>query len=211
MSCPRELRQVLLKKVRQWRYRDQEIWSRRTSKVRRMILGKIRVLRTSQGIKNCFQSNVSPSSRKLKRNINQHPTMYSQERQQDDTQSSRPRKLGRRGESASSDSSRQLERGEDIQIGKNKVGIPHLQISDHRYLEKIFKNVRKKLNLAEVAPALGVEALKTNVLIWGLLKSTTTKAAVHLGPNYVENLEFFRITNFEELQNFYRYHAEIDI
>ena len=32
--------------------------------------------------------------------------------------------------------------------------------------------------------------------------STTMKAAIHLGPTYVENLEVFRITNFEELQNF---------
>ena len=31
--------------------------------------------------------------------------------------------------------------------------------------------------------------------------STTIKAATHLGPNYVENLEVSRNTNFEELQS----------
>ena len=38
-----------------------------------------------------------------------------------------------------------------------------MQISDHKYLEKVFQSLRKKLNLAEEAPLL---ELKTNVLIW---------------------------------------------
>ena len=33
--------------------------------------------------------------------------------------------------------------------------------------------------------------------------STTTEAAIHLGPNYVEILEVFRNINFEELQNLF--------
>ena len=37
-----------------------------------------------------------------------------------------------------------------------------MQISDHRYFEKVFKNLREKLNLAEEAPVIGIEALKTN-------------------------------------------------
>ena len=61
-----------------------------------------------------------------------------------------------------------------------------MQISDHRYLEKVFKNLRKKLNLVEEAPIIGIEALKTNVWTWGLFMSTLMKAAIHLGPNYVE-------------------------
>ena len=165
-----------------------------------MIFRKIRVIQKARGIKNCFRVTFHPAAG----NWRQTSTNTQQcilKRQQDDTQSSSTRKLERSGESASSASSRQLERGEDIPIGRSKMEFHNMQISDHRYLEKVFKNVRKKLNLAEVAPALGVEALKTNVLIWGLLMSTTTKAAVHLGPNYVENLEVFRNTNFEELQN----------
>ena len=61
-----------------------------------------------------------------------------------------------------------------------------MQISDHRYVEKVFKNLRQKLNLGEEALVLD---LKTNVLIWGLFMSTTMKAPVHLGPNYNEILE----------------------
>ena len=48
-----------------------------------------------------------------------------------------------------------------------------------------------------------VEALKIKVLIWGLFMSTTTKAAIHLGPNSVENLEVHRNTNFKEIQDFF--------
>ena len=48
---------------------------------------------------------------------------------------------------------------------------------------------------------MGIEALKTNVLTWGLFMSTTMKAAIHHRSNFVENLEVHRNTNFEELQN----------
>ena len=112
------------------------------------------------------QSYVSPSVRKLTRNSNQDPTTYSQERQQDDTLSSSHKKLRRSGEFVSSASTRKLERGEDIQIGRSKIEFHIMLISDHRYLEKVFRNLRKKLNLAEEAPVTGIEALKTNVQIW---------------------------------------------
>ena len=65
--------------------------------------------------------------------------MYSQERQQDDTQSSSTRKLDGGNEPSSSASARKLERGEDTQIGRSKM-----QTSDHQYLENVFKNLRKK-------------------------------------------------------------------
>ena len=47
--------------------------------------------------------------------------------------------------------------------------------------------------------------------------STTMKAAIRLGPNYVGKLEVYRNTNFEELQNLFditqkltlNHHAEI--
>ena len=74
------------------------------------------------------------------------------------------RKLGRGGESASSASTRKLERGDDFQIGRTRWEFDNMQVSDS--LKKVFKNVRQKLNLAGEAPILVIEALKTNVLIW---------------------------------------------
>ena len=90
--------------------------------------------------------------------------------------------------------------GEDIQFGRSKLHFHNMQISDHRFLEKVFKNLRQKLHLAEEAPILD---LKTRVLIWGLLVSTTMKAAIHLGANYVGNLDVYRNTIFEEFQNLF--------
>ena len=83
----------------------------------------------SPGNQELDRSYVSPSVRKLMRNSNQDPTSYSQERQQDDTQSSSHRKLGRSGESASSASTRKLERGEDIQNRED-----NFRISQHAEL-----------------------------------------------------------------------------
>ena len=133
--------------------------------------------------------------RKLVRNNDQDPTAYSQERRQDDTPSSSTRQLVRSSESASSASTRKLVRGDDNQIERTRSAFHNMQVSDHRYPERVFRNLRQKLNLAEEAPVLD---LKTNVLIWCLFTSTTMKAAVHLGPNYHENLEVYKNTNFEE-------------
>ena len=80
-------------------------------------------------------------------NSNQDPTAYSQERQQDDTLSSSTRKLVRSGD--------------DSQIERTWLEFLNMQISDHRYFDKVFKDLRLKLNLGEEAPALN---LKTNVL-----------------------------------------------
>ena len=146
---------------------------------------------------------ISSSGRKLTRYINHNPTVYSQERHQDDTQSSSTRKLGRKNESLNSARARKLERCEDIQFGRSKLHFHTMHISNFRYFEKVFKHPRKSLNVAEDAPVIGIEELKTIVLIWGLFESTTMKASIHLGPNYVEILEVYRNTNFEGLQNLF--------
>ena len=125
------------------------------------------------------QSYVSHSVRKLTRDINQNPTMYPQERQQDDTQSSSTRKLRRSDEPSSSASMRKLKQGEDIQFERSKLHFHCVQISDYRHLV-----LRKKLNLAEDSPVIGIDALKTNALIWWPFVSTTMNAAIRFGPNY---------------------------
>ena len=37
----------------------------------------------------------------------------------------------------------------------------------------------------------------------GMFMSSSTKAAIHLGPNYLANLEVYKITNFEEIQTLF--------
>ena len=65
----------------------------------------------------------------------------------------------------------------DNQFRKTKFHFHYMQISDYRYLENVLKNLLSNLNLAEDAPPIGIEALKTNILNWGLFMSTTMKAA----------------------------------
>ena len=40
-----------------------------------------------------------------------------------------------------------------------------MQISDYRYLEKVFKNLRQKLNLAEEAPVLNLKNEKIDLVV----------------------------------------------
>ena len=53
-------------------------------------------------------------------------------------------------------------------------------------------------------------AYKTNVLIWRMFMSSSMKAAIHLGPNYLTNVEIYKNTNFEEDWKFIQYYSEVD-
>ena len=67
--------------------------------------------------------------------------------------------------------------------------------------ENVFKNLRKRLNLAQDAPPIGDPSVgKTNVLIWDFM-STTMKGAIHMGQNYNDNFDVLMNTNFEGFQN----------
>ena len=72
-------------------------------------------------------------------------------------------------------------RVQEAQGNQCELEYHNMQISDHRYVEKVFKNVRPKFNHSEDAQVLD---LRTNVLNWGLFVSKRMKASVHLGPNY---------------------------
>ena len=46
-------------------------------------------------------------------------------------------------------------------------------------------------------------SINTNVLIWRMLMSQWMKAAIHLGPDYLQNLEVHKNTNFDEIQDLF--------
>ena len=92
-------------------------------------------------------------------------------------------------------------RGVETHMNRSKMEFHTMQISKHQFLGKVVQNLQKKLGITENSPKFGIEAIKTNVLMWGLFMSSTMKAAIHLGPNYTENLEVFKNTNFEEIEN----------
>ena len=136
---------------------------------------------------------VLGSTRKLARNKDQNPAACSQDRNEDN-----PRQGGcwkqQRGDACdSSGGCWKLQRGVENQLERTRLDYHNVQISDYRYVEKVFENLRQKLR------SFSLDA-KTNVLIWGLFMSTTMKSSVHLGLQYQENLVAYRNTNFEELK-----------
>ena len=54
-------------------------------------------------------------------------------------------------------------------------------------------------------------ASKTNVLIWRMFMASSMKAANHLGPNYLANLEVYKITNIEQIQSLFKITQKTDI
>ena len=51
--------------------------------------------------------------------------------------------------------------------------------------------------------AAGNSVREDNVLIWGMFMSSSMKAAIHLGPNYVVNSEIYKNTKFEEIESLF--------
>ena len=132
VSCPREFRKVPWKRDRQWQSQSPWTWCQRTSWDWRKILRKSWVIQTARTIKNLDQNGVLARSRKLLRDTNQSPTMYSQARQQGDTQSSSTGKQERRDKPSSSARARKLSaRREHNQFGKSKFHFHNMQISTY--------------------------------------------------------------------------------
>ena len=72
-------------------------------------------------------------------------------------------------------------------------------------MTKIFQFLLKKLGITTGYSTFSVEAKKTHV-IWSMLMSSSMKAVIHLGPNYLANFE-------HELRGDLKvqYHSEVDI
>ena len=95
-------------------------------------------------------------------------------------------------------------------IRKTEVTLPqHADLRSSIPWESLQESA-KKLNLAGDAPVIGIEALKTNVLIWWLFISTTMEVVIHLGSNYVENFGSIQEHELRVTSEFIRYHSEVD-
>ena len=78
-----------------------------------------------------------------------------------------------------------------------------MHISNFRVLGESLQEPKEKVNVAEDAPPLGIQAHKTNILARRLFMSASMKAAIHVGSDFTEILEVYKNTNFEELQNLF--------
>ena len=65
-----------------------------------------------------------------------------------------------------------------------------------------FQNLRKKLEITREFTHLGIETMKTNVLMWRMFMTSSTKAPIHLGLNYLTK------PNFGEKRVYY--HSKVD-
>ena len=110
------------------------------------------------------------------------------------------------GQNSVSRSTGKLARHLENQLGWTRFEHRNPQVSDSLYIEKVLKTLRQKLNCLENDKMLDVN---TNALIWGLFVSTTKEASVHRGPNYNENLEVCRNTNFEELKTLFDFTQQL--
>ena len=117
-------------------------------------------------------------------------------RREENTQNADTWKQDNRSESSGSDGTRKLMRAVDT-----KIEFRNMKIPDHQNLTMVFQYLQKNLGITAGYSTFGIEAMKTNVLIWGLFMSSSMKAAIHHGPNYTENLEVYKNTNFGEIQN----------
>ena len=74
-----------------------------------------------------------------------------------------------------------------------------MKFTNHQYMTKVFHFLQKTFGISAGYSTYSMEALKTNVLIRIMFMSSSMKAAIHLGPNYLANLEVYKNTNFEEI------------
>ena len=109
---------------------------------------------------------VSRSTRTLVRNRVQNPATSFQEWQKDDPRLWSTRTLVQSGVCERSGSIGKLVRGVENQLARTRFDFHNMHISDNRYLEKVFEDLRQKLCLRSY-----VLDEKTNVLIWGLFMS----------------------------------------
>ena len=77
----------------------------------------------------------------------------------------------------------------------------NMKYTNHQYMTRIFQFLQKKLGITASFSTFSMEALKTNVLIWGMFMSSSMKAATHFGRNYLANLEVYKNTNVEEIES----------
>ena len=173
--CRRELRKEGQEKSLWWQNQSQQPWYQETW-ARNNPPRWIRVRHTARRVTGWVGMPISQELKDRCGTESENPTASSQEWQRDDHPFS---STGKRVH------------GIQHQLFRMKLDHHNLEVSDHLFIEKVFTNVRQKLNRSEDDQILDQ---RVDVLIWGWLLSTTMKAAIRLGENYNENLLAWRNT-----------------
>ena len=93
--------------------------------------------------------------------------------------------------------------GQRVQGATPRSQFQNMKHTNHQYMTSVFHLLQKKLGITAGYSTFPMEALKTNVLIWCMFMSSSMKAAIRLGSNYLANLEDYKNTNFEEIQSLF--------
>ena len=64
--------------------------------------------------------------------------------------------------------------------------LKNMEISNHRYMEKIFQCLQKKLGRSAIDATFSMEAYKASVLIWSMFMASSMKAAIHLWSRFLD-------------------------
>ena len=79
----------------------------------------------------------------------------------------------------------------------------NMEYTNHRYMSKIFECLRKKLGMSAVNAPFSMEAYQTYVFMWWIFLTSSMKAAIHLGPNYLADSEIYKNTKCEETESLF--------
>ena len=89
------------------------------------------------------------------------------------------------------------------QTATPRTEFQNMKYTNHQYMTKVFQFLQKKLGITAEHSTFSMGALKTDVLTWRMFMSSSMKAAIYLGPNYLANLEIYKNTNFEVFQSLF--------
>ena len=90
-------------------------------------------------------------------------------------------------------------------LGASKPKFQNMAYTNHQYMTKIFQFLQMKLGITASCSTFSMAAYKTNVLLWGVFMSSSMKAAIHLGPNYL----MYKNTNFEEIESLFNINQKL--
>ena len=123
----------------------------------------------------------------------------SQERTQENAQSS---ETWKQEEVISSDDSfRKRER--TVDTTDTEMEYCNMTIKYYSYLSKSSRSYNNKLVVQKGCETFGIQASKTNIMMLGMFLSSSMRAAVHLHVNYEENLETYKLMDFEHIQSLF--------
>ena len=84
-----------------------------------------------------------------------------------------------------------------------KKRFQNMKYINNQYMKKVFTFLQKLRITTRYPTTSSKGASETNMLILRMCMSSSMKAAIHLGPTFLANLELYKNTNFEEIQSIF--------